>query len=212
MIISLAILIVPSAAHANLLTNSSFESGSDPSADFWTLMGYDSGSGTWGINNGTEKKTGWGAYSGDASVIIVGQGIWGWSGTGFAFQPVAVTANTPYAYSIWTNTDGSGSGTGTYYMKVEWYNGGNLVSGDTHNINLLDGWAQQAFNLMSPATADSAHIIFGQTDGTCANVTKWDDADFHSSGIPAAPEPVSTILFLTGGMVLTASRICRNKK
>ena len=195
MIVSLALLIVPSVAHANLLVNPSFENGTDPNADNWTMLG-DDGSGNWGLGNGTEKKTGWGSETGAASAIIVGKGVWGRSGTGFAFQTVAAASSTPYAYSIWANTDGNGAGTGTYYMKLEWYNGGGLVSADTQNINLVDGWTQYSFNVTSPsAVIDSAHVIFGQTDGTCASVTKWDDASFDTTSIP---EPTSLLLLGSG--------------
>ena len=150
------------SAPANYLLNAGFETngGSGYSADYW--------------GNTTEAGTeSWAAYSDSWGMALI---TWRGDGTGFFYQDIAVTGDTPYAFSVWAVRD-SGDMTGGFYLKVEWYDGSTNVGEQLQSITLpSDAWARQVLRATSPSNALYVRVIIGATN--INRVGKFDNADF----------------------------------
>ena len=179
-------ILVCAPAHANLLVNPGFETGSFDTD--W--VGVDA-----------QANSGWGpgAHSGTYQAMV-------WNNSdnvGEAYQEVAVTANQTYAFSIWGVRDTAGLGdesTSAYYMALRWYAGTTpLTSSDKDLGALTTDWVQQTMNATAPATADKVQVVFG-ANGTANKASFYDDADFDTGA--SIPEPTSLLLLGSGLMGL----------
>ncbi|MCK4913959.1 MAG: hypothetical protein KAS69_05120 [Planctomycetes bacterium] len=160
-------------AQANLLQNPGFEENGGSgggSADHWTKTE------AAGIETWAARTDSWGM-----SIVT-----WRGGGTGEVYQDVSVTESTFCIYKIWTRRDPD-TFSGQFYMKIKWYNGSTYLSESSKNITLSSSsWTQQTLEATSPASCDTARIIFGSVAVT--QVGKFDDASFTPT-IAHSPSP-----------------------
>lgn len=176
-------ILVCTPAHANLLVNPGFETGS---------FGTD-----WvGVN--AQANSGWGpgAHSGTYQAVVWNNA----DNVGEAYQEVNVTADQAYAFNIWGVRDIAGLGdesTSAYYMALRWYADTTPLTQDNLDLGALTtSWAQQTINAVAPSTATKVQVVFG-ADGTANRASFYDDADFDTTGGPI-PEPTSLLLLGSG--------------
>jgi len=160
---------------SGLLANPSFE-------DRWTM-------------SGVAGYEGWAAHTGSRGIAVR---TWAGSEGEAHYDNVSVTGGESYLYTLWGLSDDVIT-QGSYYMKVEWYDGENLLGESVKDIS--DGltnadWTQFSFNVTAMAGSDSARVMFG---GTGVNVVgKFDDASFVE-----VPEPATVFILGLGGLFLS---------
>lgn len=222
-IIFLLVFISPNV-RANLLQNSGFEDVSgDPSGD--PLPGWHADS------LGGYNKQNWSQQSSfdvftDSSFYTInpteGNYFAMMSKDGAISQRVDIQGGTQYdfSYQLFVPNNET-TKLWSPFVQVKWFdqNDNYLANNDFFNdrnknleIGTLDNWNEHTDQIIAPSEAKKANVTVGFWWGvgnpeSPALPLAWDQVSFgaHSS-VPAAPEPVSSVLFTVGALAIAGLR------